>query len=241
MVRRTALALFIVLIALVGLTGTMSLHAQSGSSGRKAMVAACDAGGCRCMVSSLTVEEMEVMFGELAPANAADQVLVFASGGVSWVASPFRDIHRSFGGSGECPIELFPLAAAKADDGARIPRDGMWEMRNVTADYSGCPRAAQFHQPAPEKKRIRINWGGRFDPGRSFPPIPGITWSKVDDNYWVGRRDYSGFVVLQHARLVDSRTIRVTGDVQVPQQVQRMVNVRCMFAQADYSLHWIGE
>ncbi|MGY0610833.1 hypothetical protein [Luteimonas sp. A501] len=170
---------------LTALLGLGALLATPSAQAEKKIVAAdCDVGGCRCMLSSLTVEDVEVLTGEAAPAGAADMTFVMAFGEMTWVAKSTKEIHRNFGGSGDCPIELFP----GADHG---PRDGIWEFVSTPMDLARCPLLARSGIPmamgTPTTGDVPITWNGSFHPDRYMTvPEEYLRWTRIDAGNWRG-------------------------------------------------------
>lgn len=175
-----------VLALLVGVAG-MAI-AGPAQAAKKVMVADCGVGGCRCMMSGLTLDDVQVMTGETPPPGAADMTFVMAFGDMHWVPKPLKEIHRNFGGSGDCPIEVFPTAG-----NAKGPRDGIWVFEDHPADMSQCPLmkmgggVAGAEVDGPKAGDVPIRWGGKFHPDKYFPKVPGaLHWVRMDVNSWRG-------------------------------------------------------
>ena len=223
----------LVLMTLLGIAG---LALPTAAAAAKKIVAAdCGVGGCRCMLSSLTLDQVELLTGEPAPEGAEGMTFVMAFGLMQWSAKSPQEIHGYFGGSGTCPIELFPSASYG-------PRDGVWEFRTSTPDLSNCPAAAMYAVDPPRTERRTIVWGGRFDPNKYMPTATHyVRWSRMDDSNWRGTLGPVGGAMntTMRARLVNPKTIRGWTDVITAADVAR--RTQCVSAQSDYSAHWLSD
>ncbi|HUH89553.1 MAG TPA: hypothetical protein VLZ76_02690 [Lysobacter sp.] len=173
----------------LGLAGL--LVAPSAQAEKKVMVADCEVGGCRCMLSATTVMDIETLTGEAAPPGAAGMTLVVAFDDMVWSPKTPKELHRIFGGSGDCPIELFPSTGNVGG-----PRDGIWVFEDHPADMSRCPlmkmgnAIAGVEVDGPEGGDVPIRWRGQFHPDKYFPKVPGaLRWVRIDDRNWRGELD----------------------------------------------------
>ncbi|MGV8942209.1 MAG: hypothetical protein ACOH1P_11880 [Lysobacter sp.] len=165
------------------------LAAPNAQAEKKVMVADCEVGGCRCMLSPNTVADIQILTGEAPPPGAAGMTLVVANDDLVWSPKTPREVHRIYGGSGDCPIEVFPAASTQRGG----PRDGVWVFKEHAADMSRCPlmkMAGAFagaEVDGPKMGDVPIRWNGRFHPDKYFPQMPGgLRWVRVDDNNWRG-------------------------------------------------------
>jgi len=219
------------------LAGIGTVLPSPAHAAKKVIGADCDVGGCQCMLSSLTVQDVEVLTGEQAPAGAGDMTLVMAFGEMTWVAKTPGEIHRNFGGSGDCPIDPFP--GPGADSG---PRDGVWEITTDVVDLSQCPMAAMFGVDPPVTQRMTIIWDGRFDPNKYMPTNTHfIQWSRIDDANWRGTLGPVGGLIAttMRAQLVDRETIRGWGDVETSGLAREAT--KCMSLQSGYTARWVSD
>lgn len=222
-------------LVLVSLLGIAGLVLPTSASAKKIVVAECGVGGCRCMLSAMTLDQVTVMTGEPAPAGAEGMTLVMGFDQMMWSSKTPKEIHGYYGGSGNCPIELFPSAA-------QGPLDGVWEFRTKTPDLSGCPLAAMYGVDPPKTGRTTIAWGGRFDPNKYMPTATHfVRWSRMNDTNWRGTLGPSGGPIstTMRARLVNPKTIRGWTDVVAKAEMMHMA--KCFSVQSDYSAHWISE
>lgn len=152
----------------------VTLFQAPGAARADTVVAICRTGGCECLLSPLTAEELADFAGEFfgsdTPVDRTRDTLVYEPelGIVSWVDAPRGDINRSFGGTDECPIELFP------EDEAMVPLDGMWQWRTLGETTSGCPPmlAGALAASRVETLTTRVTWDGGFDPRRLASSLP---------------------------------------------------------------------
>ncbi|MFN3954790.1 MAG: hypothetical protein ACK4LQ_10080 [Pararhodobacter sp.] len=149
------------------------LHAP-GIARAGTVVAICKSGGCQCLLSPLTTEELAAFAGEIfggdTPVDRTRDTLVYEPdlGIVTWVDAPRGAINRSFGGTDECPIELFP------EPETMVPLDGTWQWRTLGETALGCPPmlAGALAASRVETLTTRVNWNGRFDPRRLASSLP---------------------------------------------------------------------
>ncbi|NRC52836.1 hypothetical protein [Neoaquamicrobium sediminum] len=146
---------------LIGLASCFGLapaaHAQA------VQIAMCMEGGCSCHVPGTTLADVEMILGMPNPAGAADMTLVIYENEYSWRSQTPEQIDASFGGPGQCPIQLeVPL----------IPEDGMWRITTGATDASACPLFALAGQAVPGQmsgETREIRWRGWFSPANSCP------------------------------------------------------------------------
>lgn len=147
----------------------------------------CNTGqGCRCTTAMVPIDEWEFITERKAPPDAQNMLLVIPNDAqMFWTQANRDQIHRSFGGGGRCPMELF-------DD---TPADGIWEFTNQPADLSKCPLLTSgaggsrlpgdFQTGAvPQAGRVQIRWDGRFDVRKYMHPDSHAYWRRVDDHNW---------------------------------------------------------
>lgn len=180
---RCCIVVFAVTLAWLGLA------AQVQASDGHTRSASCTSGkGCVCSKNSIPIEEWEFIMDKKAPDGAENMILVFPRDGDSiyWTAASTAQLHRTYGGRGACPIELF------FED---YPADGIWEFTEQPADLSKCPLLTSGAggmalpealgpdaQPVMGRKEIR--WGGSFDVRKYMHPASHSYWHQVDDDNW---------------------------------------------------------
>lgn len=149
----------------------------------KVVLADCKIGsGCRCNLSDATGEVAAVTIGSALPSGWQDMVLVNNDGDYFWSALSRDDIDLTYGGDGQCDLELFA---------AIVPEDGLWVGTAGTGSVGQCP-AGLREQLQPQLDSIAIprnvKWGGRFNPdaiavgGKNTA----ITWTEVRPDYFTG-------------------------------------------------------
>ena len=159
------------------------------------LVAICETGGCICSASPLSTEEIMFIAGDTLmsdiPGDPDRETLVYEPdrGILSWVDARGADIHRSFGGAGDCPVD------ARGDAASITPLDGIWKWRTLGESTSGCPAilGAMLATSGVEFIQTRVLWDGEFDPALlsdSFPQpeLSGITpykWQKRGPDRWL--------------------------------------------------------
>ena len=226
-------------LALVTLLGMVALALPtSAAAAKKVVVADCGVGGCRCMLSTLGVDEVELLTGEPAPAGAEGMTLVAAFDQMVWSPKSPKEIDGYFGGSGNCPIELFPGTGAN-----KGPRDGVWEFHNSEIDTSGCPLAALAGRKPATVARKRIVWGGRFDPKKYYEPhvVNLMRWTRLNDANWRGvvnlpMGPVGGAVRVQ---LVNPTTFRGWNETTL--SGEEAEESRCFTLQSDFTARWVSE
>lgn len=159
-------------------------------------IATCAAGeGCTCALSPITINDLDLLEVEIiGGAQASDptrDVMVFEyrQNRASWVSVTPGEIHRQFGGEGDCPIELFP------EEPPLVPLDGTWLWRSLNEAVTGCPAlmAEALTASRPETLSVRVAWDGRFDPARlasALPAAPAMemapyAWRELAENRWL--------------------------------------------------------
>lgn len=149
--------------------------------------AACSSGkGCNCRITNQTVGDWELMMDQKAPADAANMVLVFPSGGESfWTPRSPDQVNRAYGGRGQCSMELFTEEA---------PADGIWKFDQAATDLSKCPLLTSgagagipvdmATETGPASGRMEIRWGGKFDVRKYMHAVTHPNWHQVDAHNW---------------------------------------------------------
>lgn len=159
------------LAAILGASLVLSLP---GAARADTVLAICRTGGCECSLSPLTAEEIMLVVGETfgseTPVDPTRDTLVYEPDLdiVTWVDAPRRDIQASFGGEGECPIELFP------EPEAMVPLDGTWAWRTLGESILGCPAAlgGMLAASRVEFMSTQVDWNGAFHPDRLAEGLP---------------------------------------------------------------------
>lgn len=98
-----------------------------------------------------------------------------------------HEVHRAFGGPGECPIDEPP--------GPIVPLDGTWQWRTLGETTGGCPpmMVASLAASREETLSTRVVWDGRFDPqglasSLPAPQMSGMSpfeWRELGPNRWI--------------------------------------------------------
>ncbi|WP_019953368.1 hypothetical protein [Yoonia vestfoldensis] len=159
------------------------------------VLAICTSGGCQCSLSPLSAQEIAEVVGEPSisetPVDRAVATLVYEpdAGIMSWVDAPRRDIYASFGGDGDCPVEVF------AAPDAMVPQDGTWQWRTLAEATSGCPADLGGMLAASQVAFMsrRVEWDGAFHPDRLAeglpqPDVPGMSsyeWREAGPYRWL--------------------------------------------------------
>lgn len=200
-------------MALVALFAAAPALAQE-----KLTVAECSAGGCRCALSSLTMQEAEVVLGTPAPAGTT--TLVRYDGTYIWSPLSLTEIDLAAGGDGECPLELFD---------ALVPEDGQWIGTVTDRHVSQCPPGLDAAlEPVTEAMVFPrdIAWGGSFHPDRirMEGTARAIDWTRLSDTRFTGtgpaasEAGMSSMVrigVTYEAELIDPRLVRILVQLSV--------------------------
>ena len=130
-------------------------NAQIGS-------AVCTTGsGCPC--SGLAVVDLvTVLLGDATLGlDAPQSIVIDRSTNISFrTPRSLNDVHRSFGGSGDCSDILEPAEI--------VPRDGTWRWTQLAASTTGCPpmMAAMLDSGREETLLQSVSWNGAFHPER---------------------------------------------------------------------------
>lgn len=184
----------------------------------KLTVADCTEGGCRCALSSVTMEEAGIVLGTPAPVGATS--LVRLNGEYIWSPLSLREIDIAAGGDGECPLELFD---------AMLPEDGSWIGTVTSQSISHCPPGLEAAL-APVTDALvfprDITWGGSFHPDRirMEDTARAIDWTRVSDMHFTGQgptvheSGASSLVqigVNYDARLIDPHLVRILVQLKI--------------------------
>lgn len=194
------------------LTLAAILTATPALAQEKLTVADCRDGGCRCALSSVTMEEAGIVLGTPAPAGTA--TLVRMNGEYIWSPLSLREIGIAAGGDGECPLELFD---------AMIPEDGTWIGTVTGQSISQCPPGLEAALAPVTDAMVfprDIAWGGSFHPDRirMEGSARQIAWTRVSETHFTGQgpavqeAGASSLVqigVTYDARLIDPRLVRI--------------------------------
>lgn len=163
------------------LGGTLIFGHISAAQAQMVQIAMCMDGGCTCHVTGTTLADVEFIIGTPNPVGAADMTLVVNENEYSWRTQTPAQIDASFGGRGECLIQL---------EAPLIPEDGAWRITTGTTDASACPLFALTGQAAPagvsgETRDIR--WGGWFSPRKLMSAAVGhVSWTSNGGHSWRG-------------------------------------------------------
>lgn len=144
-------------------------------------IAMCMEGGCTCHVTGTTLEDVEIILGMPNPPGAADMTLVVYENNYSWRSQTPAQIDASFGGRGECLVQL---------EAPLIPEDGMWRITTGATDTSACPLFSLTGQAAPGQmsgETREIHWGGWFSPSKLMSGAVGhVNWTSTGGHAWRG-------------------------------------------------------
>lgn len=146
-------------------------------------------GGCSCFV----VEDagiFPILLGETAAGQVglSENIVMDRSTNTTFrTTRSLGEVHRSFGGSGDCPRQEEPETIT--------PLDGTWRWRTLGETTRGCPDmlAAALAANREETLAQRVMWDGAFHPARLAenlpqPEIGGMSpyeWRNVGVNRWV--------------------------------------------------------
>ncbi|WP_146186111.1 hypothetical protein [Pontivivens insulae] len=159
---------------------------------QKMLYAQCSAGqGCECQLSNVTLTEAAVLLA--VPRPQGEFTLVREGNALTLDPRSIDDLHRSYGGSGQCEIDLFPNEP-DGGSGGIVPRDGLWQIALDDVQLTQCnPMVSQMltasgvlNQPP---QSHRIEWGGEFDPrqlDRMNEPGQRIEWRRSGPNSFTG-------------------------------------------------------
>lgn len=165
--------------------------------------------GCTCRLADLTVADFVLLTGAPAPRGARDMTLVHVAGADPyWTGADRTDVNVTYGGSGQCDVQLFDATA---------PEDGNWAITADPPDLSACPML-QGKMPAGAAlsgASRKIAWGGTFHPSRlSDAGGPPVDWRKVGGDSWRGtlfdekRGSTAAAKVVHGMRLASPRLVR---------------------------------
>ncbi len=185
----------------------------------KVVLADCKPGGCRCSLSNATGEEAAIATGIDLPDGWQDMTLVGDDGAYYWSQKSREDIDVTFGGDGQCDLELFA---------AVIPEDGTWLGTVGTAAVGQCPAGiAATLQPELDAMAFprQMAWGGRFDPDalRIGKADRAIRWTEVRPDYFTGASVINGAA---GASDVVEITVDYTATLVSPTQMDGTVALR---------------
>lgn len=144
-------------------------------------IAMCMEGGCSCHVPGTTLADVEIILGAPNPPGAADMTLVIHEKEYSWRSQTPAQIDASFGGRGECLVQL---------EAPLIPEDGMWRIATGATDASACPLFSLTGQAVPgtmSGETRQISWGGWFSPSKLMSGAIGhVNWTSTGGHAWRG-------------------------------------------------------
>jgi hypothetical protein len=164
---------------LFGLALSFSFH--PAAQAQMVQIAMCMEGGCSCHVPGTTLADVEMILGAPNPPEATDMTLVVYQNEYSWRSQTPEQIDASFGGPGECPIQL---------EAPLIPEDGMWRITTGATDASACPLFSLTGQAVPGQingETRQIRWGGWFSPSKLMSGAVGhVNWTSTGRHSWRG-------------------------------------------------------
>lgn len=139
----------------------------SGAAFAGVTIALCKLGGCECMASPHSAEDIinvagfEAIGPEPIDPTVSTLVVDFDHNYVYWSDASREQIDRAYSGRGECPIKLFMEEEI-------VPRDGLWRWNTVATSVQGCPPMLADMMGDPtglgDSHSARVRWNGRFDP-----------------------------------------------------------------------------
>lgn len=151
--------------------------------------AVCRAGaGCEC-ANLDDVGLLPVLLGDGALGLDAPQSIVIdrTTNTTFRTERSLNEVHRSFGGRGDCPDIVEPAEI--------LPRDGTWRWRQVAAATTGCPpmMAAMVDSGREETLVQSVAWNGAFHPERFSENLPApemgemsvYEWRRIGRNRWL--------------------------------------------------------
>ena len=190
------------------------LTATPALAQEKLTVADCGDGsaGCRCALSSVTMEEAGIVLGTPAPAGTT--TLVRLHGDYIWSPLSLSEIDIAAGGDGQCPLELFDTM---------VPKDGQWLGTVTGQTISACPPGLEAALTPLTEAMVfprDIAWGGSFHPDRIRMEGAArvIDWTRVSETHFTGEgpaaseAGASSLVkigVTYDARLIDPELVRI--------------------------------
>jgi len=162
----------------------MEARAQGATGG-----AVCRAGqGCTCL--SMDTGLLPILLGAegLGDMTLPETIVIDRSTNTTFrTRRSTGEVHRAFGGQGECPIDETP--------GPIVPLDGTWQWRTLSETTTGCPAmlAAGLAASRTETLSTRVTWDGRFDPQRLAASLPApemsgmspYEWRELGPNRWL--------------------------------------------------------
>ncbi|MFN7089634.1 MAG: hypothetical protein ACK4P4_03685 [Allorhizobium sp.] len=167
--------------AVVAFTFALSFGLFPPAQAQMVQIAMCMEGGCSCHVPGTTLADVEMILGAPNPPGAADMTLVVYENEYSWRSQKPAQIDASFGGPGDCPVQL---------DAPLIPEDGMWRITTGKTDASACPLFSLTGQAVPGQisgETRQINWAGWFSPSKLMPGSVGdVSWTFTGGYSWRG-------------------------------------------------------
>jgi hypothetical protein len=174
------------LIAALALAAPLPAPARAEApvgTGGKAIYADCKTGGCRCVLTPLTAEEVSIVVGTEPPAGVRDMVIVSYDNTFFWSPQSLEDIDSMMGGDGRCDLEVFSPVT---------PRDGQWTGRVRTTKISGCPKEIAQSLPGMVSGLVfsrRVEWGGVFHPAQlnMNPSEQVVDWTEIGPTMFQGR------------------------------------------------------
>lgn len=144
-------------------------------------IAMCMEGGCSCHVPGTTLADVEIILGAPNPPGAGDMTLVVYENEYSWRSQTPAQIDASFGGRGECLVQL---------EAPLIPEDGMWRITTGATDASACPLFSLTGQAVPGQmsgETRQVSWGGWFSPSKLMSGAVGhVSWTSTGGHSWRG-------------------------------------------------------
>lgn len=179
-----------------------SLAAAPAVAEDRLIVADCAGGECRCVLSSLTPNEMAVVLGTDLPAGATG-VILREDADPDWLMITPSDAEIALGGDGVCETDVFQ---------DWLPENGVWDGHTVLTGAGGRPECSMMatmmlgmmnQAPGP----VSVDWGGSFDMQRFWAASnpTGDTdrpvWTPVDFRTVTGQGGGDGAVTGYTARL----------------------------------------
>ncbi|MBW7057327.1 hypothetical protein KY389_11585 [Paracoccus bogoriensis] len=167
-------------------TALPGLAAAEGMGG-----AICRAGqGCSCFVVN-DAGLFPVILGDTAAGQVAlaENLVIDRSSNTTFrTRRSLSEVHRSFGGRGECPSDPEPEEI--------VPLDGLWQWRATGQRLTNCPMMleAMIAAGSDEVPPVRIAWGGVFHPERLTQAMPdpemrggmgAYAWRLTGPNRWL--------------------------------------------------------
>jgi hypothetical protein len=141
--------------------------------------AICGSSGCTCSVSTVTIDDVELVLGAPAVEGAIDMILVEDDTGFSWQNLTPAQLDRKYGGTGSCPLQVADSSGLE---------DGLWQISVGTTDTSECKMVGGQIAAAGMIGQTRdIVWDSEFHPDKLFSESVGmVRWSKTGLQTWRG-------------------------------------------------------